>query len=340
MIGSGKKEIYMNYVKAFAIIAMVIGHTHSPFNQVIYQYHMAMFMFVSGYFYKDYYSDHPVRFLGKRIKSLYLPFVLYNVLFIILSNILSWIGAVDNTPFVINLTTLKEFVKSMLSFNAYVNYLGGFWFVKTLFITALMFCGLSFVLKKIRLGKEWWRAILILLIYSAEWGILYNKVNLSKNFIQAPMALIIFYFGYLYNKYKTKIKLNIKYLLISVALIAINSRYNIVDMDSLNYGDPIFYILSSLSGIYINIFVADLLYRKFGNIKYLNFIGISTYNILAFHLLTKNILYNVLSHYRIYDTGWLWAVDVIIAVNVSLIIYWIYLKIKSRLKLLCIRGKI
>lgn len=111
-------------------------------------------------------------------------------------------------------------------------------------------------------------------------------------------------------------------------------------MDSLNYGGPVFYILSSLSGIYINIFVADLLYRKCGNIKYLNFIGISTYNILAFHLLTKDILYYVLSKCGIADNRWLWLVDVIIGVNVSLIIYWIYLKIKSRLRSLFLRGNV
>lgn len=250
-----QREIYMNYVKAFAIIAMVIGHTHSPFNSIIYQYHMALFMFVSGYFYKDYYTEHPVKFIGRRIKSLYLPFVLYNVLFIILSSVLSWAGAIDNALFVINWTTLKEFVKSMLSFNAYVNYLGGFWFVKTLFITSLMFCGISFVLKKIKLGKERWRAALILLIYAAEWVILYKKAHISKNLIQAPMALIIFYFGFLYKKYKARIGLNVKYLLISVALIFINSRYGAVDMDSLTYGGPVFYILSSLSGIYILIFL-------------------------------------------------------------------------------------
>lgn len=338
LAGNGGKEIYMNYLKAFAIIAMVIGHTHSPFTSIIYQYHMALFMFVSGYFYKEYYTDHPIKLLGKRVKSLYLPFVLYNILFIILNNILSAIGAIDRAAFAINYATLKGFAKSVLSFNAYVAYLGGFWFVKTLFITTLLFCGISFVLKKIKLGRERWRAALILLIYAAEWVILYKKANISKNLIQAPMALIIFYFGFLYNKYKARIVLNVKYLLISVALIVINSRYGIVDMDSLTYGDPVFYILSSLSGIYINIFAADLLYRKLGNIKYLDFIGVSTYNILAFHLLTKDILYNVLSHYGVFDTGWIWVADVVIAVNVSLIIYWIYLKVKSRLKLLLRRG--
>lgn len=323
------QQIYMNYVKAFAIIAMVIGHTHSPINSIIYQYHMALFMFVSGYFYKDYYTEHPIKLLGRRIKSLYLPFVLYNILFIILNNVLSLSGAIDRALFAINYTTLKEFAKSLLSFNAYVNYLGGFWFVKTLFLTTLLFCGISFVLKKIKLGKELWRAVFILLIYAAEWFILYKKVDISKNLIQAPMALIIFYFGYLYNKYKTKIQLNIKYFLISIAIIIINSRYSSVDMDSLNYGGPVFYILSSLSGIYINIFIADYLSRKLREIKYLNFIGMSTYTILAFHLLTKDILYNALRRYGILGEGWMWIVDTVVAVNASIAIHWIWLKIKN-----------
>ena len=59
-------------IRAFATIAMVIGHTGLPLNSYIYKYHMALFIFIAGYFYKDFYSEHPVTLVIKRIKSLYL----------------------------------------------------------------------------------------------------------------------------------------------------------------------------------------------------------------------------------------------------------------------------
>lgn len=327
-----KREVYMNYVKAFAIVAMVIGHTDSPINQYIYQYHMALFMFVSGYFYKDEYTQTPINLILRRLKSLYLPFVCYNLFFIIMCNVLNVAGVIERSYNIFNLQNFKTFVKSMLSFNAYVSYLGGFWFVKTLFIVTVCFCVLSFVLNVLKLRKEWIRALIILAIYAAEWVILYNDISLSKNIIQAPMALPIYYLGYLFHKYKSRIKLNFYCFILSIILIFINAHFGIVDMDSLTYTGPIFYIISSLAGICINIYISDLIYKKWGNVKYLNFIGQSTYIILAFHLLTKELMYNIINYFNMGDIWGIWIIDVLVAVNVSLLLNIVWQHIKKYVK--------
>ncbi|MGL4450821.1 MAG: acyltransferase family protein [Sarcina sp.] len=51
-------NIKMNITKALAIIAMVVGHSRGPYVANIYLYHMVVFIFVSGYFYKDIYSNN------------------------------------------------------------------------------------------------------------------------------------------------------------------------------------------------------------------------------------------------------------------------------------------
>lgn len=319
----------MNYVKAFAIVAMVMGHANSPLNVFLYQYHMALFMFVSGYFYKDYYSEHPVKLVVKRIKSLWLPFAVYNVLFVFLINVLNYFNLINKSYDIFNIDNWKNMLKSILSFNSYADYLGGFWFVKTLFITTILFCAISFLLKRLKLEKEYYRFAIIVLIYIIEWFILYKDISISKNLIQAPMALPIFYMGYMYNKHKEKIVLRFPLVIFGVIILCFNSKIGSVNMDSLMYTGPIFYIVSSVTGIYVNVTIAYILEKRFGTVKYLNYIGENTYTILAFHLLFKDILYNFLDYLDINLGCTLWAVDVIVAVNASLLLHFLYMTIKE-----------
>lgn len=324
-----EQEIYMNYVKAFAIVAMVCGHAASPLNPYIYQYHMALFMFVAGYFYKDYYTEHPITLIWKRIKSLYIPFLIYNVIFIFLSSVCDALNITDRGRHILGNINLVEMLKSLVSFNSYADYLGGFWFVKTLFLTTVAYCLISFAINKLKLTKEGYRAGIILVIYVIAWIMIKKDIRLSKNIIQVPMTLIVFYFGYLFQKYKDKITLDLYGFVISIWVVYVNSKFGSVDIDSINFTGPVFYIASSLAGTYVNVYVAKLVYNKFKLVKYLDFIGKSTYVILAIHLLTKDIFNNFIKKINYNLNGYMWIFDVIIAVNVGVIIKYIYLKIRK-----------
>ena len=50
----------MTYAKTIGIIAVVIGHSGSPLTDFVYQWHIVLFFFISGYFYKETYSKTPV----------------------------------------------------------------------------------------------------------------------------------------------------------------------------------------------------------------------------------------------------------------------------------------
>lgn len=325
----GEQEIYMNYVKAFAIVAMVCGHAASPLNPYIYQYHMALFMFVAGYFYKDYYTEHPITLIWKRIKSLYIPFLVYNIIFIFLSSVCDALNITDRGRHILGNINLVEMLKSLVSFNSYADYLGGFWFVKTLFLTTVAYCLISFVINKIKLTKEGYRAGIIVIIYVIAWIMIKKELDLSKNIIQVPMTLVIFCLGYLYNKYRENITLNLYGFLISIWVIYANAQLGIIDIDSLSFMGPVFYIVSSLAGAYVNIYIAEFLAKKLNKIKYLDFIGRSTYAILAIHLLTQDILRKMLKVTSINLGKYEWIVDVVIAINISVVIYYCYLKLRD-----------
>ena len=59
-------------MKGLGIIFVVVGHTsYSPVHNFVYLFHLAVFYFVAGYFFKDKYIDDKLLFLWKKIKSLY-----------------------------------------------------------------------------------------------------------------------------------------------------------------------------------------------------------------------------------------------------------------------------
>lgn len=74
--------------KGIAIILMCIGHTKCPDRlcEFIYMFHMAFFFMASGWFFSEISLDSFPKYLYKKVKGLWLPFVLWGIAFILLHN--------------------------------------------------------------------------------------------------------------------------------------------------------------------------------------------------------------------------------------------------------------
>lgn len=56
-------------MKGLGIIFVVAGHTaYSPVHNFVYLFHLAVFYFVAGYFFKDKYIDDKLLFVWKKLK--------------------------------------------------------------------------------------------------------------------------------------------------------------------------------------------------------------------------------------------------------------------------------
>lgn len=56
-------------MKGLGIIFVVAGHTaYSPVHNFVYLFHLAVFYFVAGYFFKDKYIDDKLYSFGKKLK--------------------------------------------------------------------------------------------------------------------------------------------------------------------------------------------------------------------------------------------------------------------------------
>lgn len=76
-------------MKGLAILSVVVGHSMVSTNveTFVNQYHLAVFFFVSGYFFKDKYANNFKLFAIKRIHTIYTPFVLINMTSVLLHNL-------------------------------------------------------------------------------------------------------------------------------------------------------------------------------------------------------------------------------------------------------------
>jgi fucose 4-O-acetylase-like acetyltransferase len=147
-----KQNNIVTLAKAFGIIFMVLGHTIPQENviwRVIYTFHMPLFFIMSGYCFKEKYLNDAKQFVMRKIKGIYVPFVLFSLPFLALHNVFCRWNIYDPDW----LYGWKEFawhtsrIVTRMSHNEEL--LGTFWFLKELFWGSLIFYATYRSVKKV-----------------------------------------------------------------------------------------------------------------------------------------------------------------------------------------------
>lgn len=124
---------------ALAIIFVVAGHLNYNILTVeglfpYYSFHMPLFMFISGYFYKEEYENQVGAFLLRKIKRLVIPYFIWNIFYGILVLVLRKFGfAIGND---VNLYTL--IVQPVIDGHQFYFNLAA-WFLLALFIVEVIY---------------------------------------------------------------------------------------------------------------------------------------------------------------------------------------------------------
>ncbi|MBO5208863.1 MAG: acyltransferase family protein [Lachnospiraceae bacterium] len=84
-------------LSGIAIIMIVAGHVGYNILSVgdlfpYYSFHVPLFMFISGYFYKDIEEEHPFAYIKKKVKRLLVPYFIWNVLYGVIAWLLHFAG--------------------------------------------------------------------------------------------------------------------------------------------------------------------------------------------------------------------------------------------------------
>lgn len=148
-------NVAFGILSALAMLMIVTGHQGYDILTVgglfpYYSFHVPLFMFISGYFYRDEEEGQPLSYLKKKAKRLLLPYLIWNVVYGLLAAALRAFGGFAMGE-AISLKTL--FVMPFLNgYQFILNYAA--WFVPVLFIVEVMNLCMRLLLRRLHVNSE------------------------------------------------------------------------------------------------------------------------------------------------------------------------------------------
>lgn len=286
---SSQRIGWIDMLKGLGIFLVFLGHllTYSQESivQYIFSFHMPLFFFVSGLFFKHSAANSGFyKFFIKTVRVRMVPYVSFGVLTYCI-----WISQIilRNYQKNIGLASLQEslFIKPIIGM-FYGNGINGWlthnvllWFLACLMMTELIFyCISAFANNKPS-------TILMVLVLFAILGYtdsMFSSVRLPFSIDVALTAVVFYGSGYiLKDKLLTsKIKLLFSAPCLAIGLFTSNINGG-VDMNLNSFGNILLYYISAFSSIYAYIYISQCLY----NLRFLRCIAYVGQNSLVFFLL-------------------------------------------------------
>lgn len=347
----------LSILKGFGIILMVVGHSGAPdlLHDFVYLFHMSLFYYASGYFFKEAYLSRKLEFVKKRVKGLYFPFLKYGIFFLLLHNVFfrfniynGEYGFQGGASFLYAASDYWEKFLGLLKFGGAEQLLGAYWFLSSLFIVSILFLCLFYFAD--RFGKQRRQSLLfvcITFVYISGGGIATLGMHLPRSLEREMIALFPFYLGYLSsNNLRVKDFLS-KYQNAAVGcacclLLLCLTRWGSVELVTSEITNPLFFLLCTFLGCWMTMsFSVSLPWGR----KFVAYAGEHTMGILTFHFLCFKLV-NLLK-IDCYDwpavrlaefpvigennTYW-WLLYVVVGVEVPLLFTYTCQKIKNRIK--------
>lgn len=289
-----KKRIdYIDTAKGFAIIAVVLSHALTNSNEVLNVDHPALlnflsffnvstFFFINGYFYSETCVEFPCKAILKKIKSYYLPFVLYNLFFLAIQNSLVRAHMLDSKY---RITDIRVLLISLIQviFGKMQPLGGAMWFLRALVLLSIMYILTDSISFRIANGK--YRYIIngivaLVLTFVSKLSITPRNFN----FHQACGAFILYYFGVVYRKYNLNTYIK-KYLIpISITTLVISMIIGKTVMVGISGGiNPFLDFVSMWVSLIMVLSISQLGFVT--KSKVLKYLGSCSMEIMALHFL-------------------------------------------------------
>ena len=268
--GSKKRIPEIDILKGIAIILVVIGHTRVPGNSFIYLFHMAVFFIASGYFYSEKSSEtlqSVLCFTKKKVVTLWVPFSVGISVFTLLNNLFIRVGVLTNdtgiyqyvaAPYasvrsILNLSDMLKNILKTVVFSGNAQLAGTFWFFKTLFLVAVLYCVIDFCLKHF-CGLEKKKRLTVQVVVSAIFLIVGYMAAKQRSGLGGMTRVLIVYClycgGHFFRKLQ-RINLNTAGIMAVVGVIVLTfcNQIGTIALDKLEIVNPIFYLCCSFAGM-------------------------------------------------------------------------------------------
>lgn len=276
----------ISIAKGLCIILMVIGHTagHGLLTKFIFLFHVPLFFFVSGYFNKGTESLPELKSrLIRRIKRLYVPFVLYGLVFLLFDPLfVRWGFYADGAMHVTDLKSfLTLFAGLILKMDTPSPLLGPMWFVRSLFIAAVCLDLGLFLLRKVKHSK----IILLLAFFAVTLAIKLFPPDtpVLRQLVLATFGGFFFMCGMLCRDIPRRLG-TVWVMVLSLAVLLIVTFFTgkSWSISVTGIGDTLAFMAIALVGIQFALSLSRLISDTLPG-KALDYVGCRTMPILALH---------------------------------------------------------
>lgn len=292
----------MDLFKALGIIYIVAGHYYQPSFLVLnaYSFHVALFFFASGYFFKPVYgTTNILQFVKSKAHQLLIPYFKYTTFFVVLTVLLDecFHIRIGNKP-----TFYNFFIQPFINGQQYA--IGTpMWFVPTLFIS-MTFLQIIYRNREKSLRTD---LIYVILGVTATYVVVQwsysptGKYSIKLVIIRTIFSSLFLLFGMIYRahleRYKNKLFTSVKCFAAFVLYTILKRNYPVLKYH-LAWGNFLNYpfwlpILTSCVGIYIHLFISDGLSHYLRESDVLYSIGMESfkYNTGSFMIIRDRSLF-------------------------------------------------
>lgn len=335
--------------KAIAIILMVLGHAKIPdmMNGFLSLMRMPLFFIMCGICFKEKYLTTESEYIKKRFTGIYIPYVKWSLFFLLFHNVFFHFNLINEfygfNGKVSFLYDVKEYLSRLLHIvtrmTGHEQLLGGFWFLKSLFLGSIIFFYTKKVISNALVGCLVLMSITLLLSFlnlRAPYFLIDSKDFLASFFIM---------FGHWYKYKNFKCETKIWFIIVSILILILGTFYWRTSMTKVQTWQIIPYAVSAICGTLVIYGLSHYLETKKGNIiSFLIFTGGYTFNVLTWHFLcfklvsliiiyiyglpfTRLAEFPVIVEYA--EKGW-WAAYFSFGVILPIVYTYYYHKIKDK----------
>lgn len=357
----------IDIIKGIGIVLIVAGHALCPYSYWFVSWFVQIFFIASGYVYNHKYSESIIgggQLLTKRIKSLYIPWLVINFIYICCNNMFIKFNILTNNPAFLEaergnfygidrILSVEGFfisLKKAILFQGAQKACGAIWFLATLFLVEIVYWGLEYICRKIG-GRN---SILIfdmtlLAIYGMSVHFTINEIIDTSGYKlnQVGLSLFIFHLGSKFRDFSKTKKLDPLFL----CFVSLSVMYviNYLKIGRVNYarGDiksGVYLFICSMAGWFLLYGISEIvLYSDNILSRFFIYLGKHTLFILLLHQISFKFItliqvyvyrepeYMLAAFPVLYDTGSWWIAYTIIGIVVPLCIEKIFNMMKVRL---------
>lgn len=313
----------IDILKGIGMILMVMGHAGFPHSTFVYLFHMAIFFIASGYCWNKENSgsiEKCKKYIFRKIKTLYVPYVICNITFLMLNNLFIKIGIYTANPDFLTATAKmngeyswdigsymsgKDLIWTgikVLLFRGGTQLGGATWFLRTLFVVTVGHCIYEFLIIKANSRIRIFLIGIMCLLCSTAYE-LYRRDIINGLYtdmiINFALAYIVYVLGMLFRYLEKKgLIANVWTAIAGGGILLLCNQFGHISMSSVDVTNSIYFVVVSLCGWCLTLWVSKSIENSWLGVP-LSYLGKHTMPIITLHFLCFKLvtyLYLLCSH--------------------------------------------